>query len=611
MTVRAIEFSGNEHIDGDTLKGRMKTQEAGSFLLIPTPGGAFVQRDIEEDIKHLKSYYYIKGWLDITTGERIFIRDLVFSLDRTEVTVKIHIDEGRRFRTRRISFTGNTVFSEEELRAALDSKTDDYFTPENAYKDAAKIREMYGERAYILAQVEPVPIYALDRPELELQFRITEREEIRIGRILVQGNTRTRFDVVLRELKDFAPGEKFNNRLLTRGINRLHERQYFNPEGPNRGISWRHQEGAEPNVRDVIIEVTEGRSGNVRFAGGYSSAFGILGIIEFQQRNFDLVDFPKSLDDLLAGDAFVGGGQVLNIRYAPSARRQSFVIGFREPYVFGYEFGMGLRGFSIRTTRESWVEEQLGGSLFVDKRLDPFRLELALSGTRREIDDVDFDAPTIVRELEGTSRIVSLTPAIIYDTREGWPVIYGGHLGSLSYEYAGDPLPGDFDFGKTTIRWDTFLSVFSDVSNPRLNHILNLGFTAGHVKARGDSTVPFFERFFAGGRNSIRGFEFRGMGPHEAGDPVGGGAYAFFSAEYSFPLLTEFLRGVAFYDVANLSSDVEGLKHDKWRNTVGFGLWFLIPQVHLPVRLDFGFPLTKRGEDERQTVTFDIAPLFN
>jgi outer membrane protein insertion porin family len=123
--------------------------------------------------------------------------------------------------------------------------------------------------------------------------------------------------------------------------------------------------------------------------------------------------------------------------------------------------------------------------------------------------------------------------------------------------------------------------------------------------------VPVFERFYAGGRDSIRGFDFRRMGPHQDGIPVGGETYVFLSAEYSFPIFVEFLRGAVFYDLANLTPNVEGLFNVQWRHSVGFGLRFLIPQLgNVPVKLDFGWALSSTAEDSEEVVTFDIGSLF-
>ncbi|MBI2930753.1 MAG: outer membrane protein assembly factor BamA [Planctomycetes bacterium] len=607
VTVREILFSGNRSFPDSRLKEFLLTKENSWLLFIPAGTNPFVMRYLEEDLKRIRLFYQLEGWLDIADGDRVFVEDLLFNDDKTEVTIKIHIDEGRRYVIRKIDFRGNQVYGADELRSFITLKVGDEYNERVAGEDIKKIRDKYGERAYIMAEIQSPYTVDLEKHELDLVFEIKENQEIRVGRIMVNGNFKTRMDVILRELRDFTPGDKFNNKLLNRGLLRLRDRGYFEPQG---GIQVRLEQGLETDEQDVIIDVKEGPTGNIRFAGGYSSSFGILGILELTQKNFDVTDLPKSLEDFFGGTAFAGGGQLFSVRLAPSARRQSFTVNFREPYLFGYEYGLGLRGYSIKTEREDWDEGRLGGAVTLDKRIDDFRLELGFNAFRIDIDNVGSAAPATVQSLLGENTIISLTPAVIFDTRDSQMFPSEGVKISLSTEHAGRFLGGDFDFWKTVFDFDTYLTILE--TEDKLKHVLQFHWTVGVAKEIGDSRdVPFFERFYAGGRDSIRGFEFRGMGPHENGDPVGGNAYAFGSVEYSLPLLVEFLRGAVFYDIADLTPEFDDMRHDKWRQTVGFGIRFLIPQLgNVPVALDFGFPLTKQDEDERQTVTFDIGKLF-
>jgi outer membrane protein insertion porin family len=606
VTVRSIEITGNRRFATADLKALMQTKEAGSFLFVPVSGGPFVQFSLEEDLKRLKLAYYREGWLDIAKDDRIFLEDLVFSPDRTIVDIRIHVDEGEKYRIRNITFKGHTVLNDEQMRATLVSKPGDEYTVMNASMDSEKIREMYGERAYILAQVEPITTFIAGARGLDLEFRIVENQEITVGRIIVNGNTKTRFDVILRELKDFAPGEKFNRRLLQNGVQRLRDRQYFDPMA---GFSVRLEEGQDPSQRDVVLDVKEGTTGTIRFAGGYSSSFGILGIIEFQQRNFDIADLPKSLGDVLSGEAFAGGGQIFEAQFAPARTAKSFKVSFREPHVYGHEFGMGVLARQAEALRESWEEQRLEGVLSFDRRLDPFELKLGVHAMRMETDNLEDDAPSTVRELEGVTRIFSLTAGITFDNRDSIVIPTQGHKVALTYEYAGDPLPGDFDFGKVLFDIESYFPTFE--IGPDRRHVINVDLTIGYAHQHGDSIVPYYERFYAGGRGSIRGFDFRGVGPRENGDPIGGNAYAFFSFEYAYPLVGNILWLSTFYDLCNLTLDWNDLYSEKWRNTVGFGIKFVIPQLgNIPVSIDFGFPLTKHPEDDRETVTFDIGRLF-
>jgi len=612
VSVDRIFFTGVTADEGEIRRFMLTKENDRLFGLIPTGKKEFVERNLREDVERIKLYYRLEGWLDIHYGERVFVRDLVFSDDKTSVTVNIHVDEGERYRVRDVRFefdaSSRRVFSEAEMRSWMLTKPGQPYTENNASRDAAKIREKYGEKAYIQAEVAPHTIVSKEGHDLDLVISVKENEKIYVGKLIIEGNHKTREDVIRREFTrtGFVPGEEFNNRKMILAGRRLQDRGWIEPGG----IQTRTQEGETPQERDVVIDLREGQTGTVRFAAGYSSSFGILGILEFTQRNFDLADLPSSLEDLFGGTGFAGGGQFLRIRLAPAARRQTYSVDFKEPYVFGYDFGLGVRGYGTNTLRESYDDRRLGATVVFDKRYDPLALQLALNGYRVELDNVDVDAPPAVQELVGEHDVFSITPAIVWDTRDSFIFPTEGLRASLSLEYAGQVLPGDFDFNKLTFETEGHVTLLETESH--LKHVGSFQFTFGWVhSSRTAERVPLIERFYAGGRDSIRGFDFRGMGPHQAGDPVGGEAYVLGTLEYSYPLFVEFLRGAFFWDIANLSSQFEFLAHDKWRNTVGFGIRFLIPQLgNIPVKLDFGFPLTKEDEDERQTVTFDIGALF-
>jgi outer membrane protein assembly complex protein YaeT len=608
VRVRDIIIHGIPEEDAADVRRILVSRDRSTLFGLVTVGSEpFVQHFLEEDLKRIRFYFFQQGWLDIYNGERVFLEDLVFTRDKTQVDIILRADRGRRYKLRQVTFAGNTVFTAEQLQAALLSKPGTDYSDDNAARDIGRIRDLYGERAYIMAEVDAKYVVSADAPEVSLAFTIVENQEVTIGRIVIQGNTKTRYDVILRELRDFTPGDKFNNRKLLRGVAALRDKGYFEPGA---GVLWRHEPGLAPNERDVIIDVKEGTTGNIRFAGGFSSSFGILGILEFTQRNFDITDLPKSVEDLFSGDAFAGGGQVFRIRAAPAARRQQFLVEFREPYVFGYEFGAGARGIRMDTVRRSWEEERGELSFSVDKRLDPFRLELRWDLSQIEIKDIDLDAPSDAFDVTGLNRIYSVVPGIAFDTRNSVMFPSEGVRVSLAYEYAGGPLGGDWDFGKLLFGTEVHFTLHE--TEERLKHVLTFEFrfNAAEPFRRADE-IPIFERFYAGGRDSIRGFEFRGVGPHELDEPIGGSALVQGSIEYSFPLLVETLRGAFFYDIANLARELNELDRDKFRNSIGFGIRFIIPQLgNIPVALDFGFPLTREDFDERQTVTFDIGKLF-
>jgi len=614
VTIDAILFTGNVTVDQSELRRFLLSKENDRlFGVILTSKNPFIERNIREDIDRVKLYYRLEGWLDIQHGNNIFLEDLEFSPDKTRVTVKIHINEGERYKIRSVRFefdaTSRRIFPEGEMTPWLVSKPGEPYTENNANKDVSKIREKYGERAYIQAEINHNEIVDQFKRELDLVYSVKENDKIYVGRIIIDGNTKTREDVIRREFTrtGFLPGEEYNSSNLLRAQQRIKDRQLVDAQGP--GLQIRTQDTDDPQTRDVIIDVKEGQTGTIRFAAGYSSSFGITGLLEFTQRNFDIADLPTSFDDLLSGTGFAGGGQFLRLRVAPSARRQSYTADFREPYVFGYEFGMGVRLYDINTLWESYDERRLGAAITVDKRFDPFTAQLTLDMYQIDIRNIEFGAPVAVEELRGTNSVFSLTPALILDTRDSFVLPTSGYKLLISEQYTGQILPGSFDYNKFTFEAEGHVTLMETESH--LKHVLSMQLTFGYGSGvRQTPDVPIFDRFYAGGRDRPRGFNFRGMGPHERGDPVGGDALVLGTVEYSYPIFVEFLRGAVFYDIANLTPDIYDLRHDKWRNVVGFGIRFFIPQLgNIPVKLDFGFPLTKRREDDRQTVTFDIGTL--
>jgi len=131
------------------------------------------------------------------------------------------------------------------------------------------------------------------------------------------------------------------------------------------------------------------------------------------------------------------------------------------------------------------------------------------------------------------------------------------------------------------------------------------------VKARvGDilSDAPIFERFFAGGQGSIRGFEFRGVGPRQGDTALGGNFLALASAEYQFPIFEKNLSGVLFLDTGTVEKKIS---LSTWRAAVGFGVRFTVPFFGpIPFALDFGFPISKDGDDQTQVFSFSIGTSF-
>jgi outer membrane protein insertion porin family len=614
VEVDEIRFTGNPTLDTDDLLDIMGTKESGLLS-----SGPFVERKLLLDLERIKLYYWLEGWQDIYSGDRVFIEGLDFSPDRSEVVIRIHIKEPARYHVKSIRVEGNTIFPTEKVMSWIKLQPGEPASERKIGEDLKTIEARYAEQAYIMARInhEWVQETPEEAGKLALRIVIEEGKKIVTGRVDIVNNSKTKDEVLRREFRDFGPGEYYNQDTLERGINRLYDMQYF-----TRGAIKFHDEphkderGVEADdIRDVKIEVEEGKTGDLRLLGGFSSAFGFLGSVVVTQRNFDIADTPDSIGEIFDGDAFVGAGQVFRLRLTPAQRRQSYSIEFREPYLFGEPVGMTVRGYDVTTLRRSWDEERRGGELIFDKRWDDLVVELGLSAYEVDISDVKSSAPSLVRRIEGLSSVVSITPGIRYDTRDSAMMPTEGLLASTSFELAGAILPGGYDFYKWNAAAEYFHTIYEAEERKRQSRYVVSGrLNLGYGQPYGESDeLPIFERYFAGGTSSMRGYKYRGMGPHEGDDPIGGKVLILAGVEYSMPFLVDMLRVAAFYDVGTLANTVSELGSDegRFRHVAGFGFRVMIPFLgNAPLALDFGFPLNEVDGDEEQMITFDVGKFF-
>jgi outer membrane protein insertion porin family len=537
------------------------------------------------------------------------------------VDIHIQIEETPLYRIGEIVVEGNKVLSTEQILSKVRLKPGDPCRDITLMEDLREIRNLYAERSYILATVDSRWEAMAEPHTMRLRLRIEERDPAVVGFVEFRAvrrrddgtvepvlQRRTRDDVLRRELRSFAPGEPFDGTALDRGIQRLRDTGWFEPD-----ISYDITPGRIEGTRDVTIYVQERQTGTFRLLGGYSSAFGIVGVLEFTQQNFDIARLPRSLDELVRGEAFVGGGQYFNIRFMPGQRREQFSVAFREPYIFGLDYGGGFSFFRTLTNRESWDESTLGGGVFLDRRWGDLRVALNAQAESLDIENVDADAPAIVRRLEGNNTTIQIGPSVRYDARDSVQLATEGFLVEGQLWLSSQAIGSDFNFWKARIEYEHLFPVYEPEERNRMRrHVLSVRGTLGLADTfAGDDSVPFFERFFAGGRGSMRGFAFRGMGPHEGDDPTGGQMLVLGSIEYSLPLYEDFLRLAVFTDVGNLAGKIRELGEDKWRVTVGVGLRALVPFLsQTPVALDFGFALVREDFDDEQIITFDIGRLF-
>ncbi|HET6202368.1 MAG TPA: BamA/TamA family outer membrane protein [Planctomycetota bacterium] len=614
---------------GKSLRGAMQLR--GAWFLFR--GSEFKERVLREDLIAIRRLYRAEGYRDAV----VEVRDLHFSEDRTEVTVELLVEEGPRYVVASVAIEGNRAFPREELEPLLRLKPGMPLTYEAVRGDLFALTRFYGERGYPRHPSirdgfridEPEELYGEETARVALTYRIREGERTRLRAIEILGNTSTLDPVIRRELTVF-PGDWVNTTELTRSIAQLDGLRYFTDEAGLPATSYRYVETGESGWKDLRIEVQEGQTGNFLFGGGVSSVDGAFVSVSLLKRNADLFALPSSLgsalSEIVEGKAFHGGGQDVQLELAPGTRLSLYRLHFHEPDLFGdhvertsltLDLYKRLRGFG------GLYGEARQGLLAAFGRnfTRQTALEVGLKSEQVDVTNVDPAAPKPLFEQEelGLSGLRSAYVDFVH-SRLDIPVDpTEGYLVRARYEHAGGPIGGDFDFRKVFLTGRGYVRVAEDERGRArvLSGVVRLAWAEGFGETE---TVPYTERLFAGGPGTIRGFDFRGVGPKFNGEPYGGEAMYLGSAEYRFPVYStavsgrleevELVRGRLFLDAGTLRKHFRN-SFEEWRAAGGVGVLIRLPIApQLPITLDFGVPLHRERTDDTQVFTFSIGNFF-
>ncbi len=601
VTIRSINFFGNKTFTKGTLLDPIKTQESALFS-----SQYFDEESFQEDLLLMRNYYRSEGFLDV----RLHLRDIMYSTDRTEMDINIVVEEGERYTVDAITFEGNKLFTLKEIETRTNLRFGSFFRQNDMLEDKSKIEKLYGENGFLDIKVQPlVTITDVKKTSVNIHYKIQEGTKTYIRKIEIKGNSLTQDNVIRREVL-INPGEQFHLGKLEESQSRIRRLNYFET------IKVDFMDTDEPNWKDLLVSVEEGRTGNLRFAAGITSDLGAVGEISFTKRNFDIAGWPNSWSEFFSGDSFTGAGQTFDSFVQIGKNLMRFRAAFTEPYLFGTDWSLGIEAYSMAYGYESYDEERIGSQISIGRRLTrdiEAKVTYKIEGVGIvEVEDV---APRDVFAVKGHSLLSTLTFDITLDTRDDFILATRGYIFGISYETAGVFLGGDYDFSKFHVRTAWFNSIYTNSSGYK--HVLSLGLKLDFATAHSPSEkVPIFERYFAGGSSSLRGFAYRGVSPREnypgrADDPIGGNFMLLGTVEYSIPIYEDVIRVVVFTDFGSVVKSVNTTIFDTMRASVGFGFRVKIPFFGpRPFAFDFGFPLMKEDGDDTRVFSFSFGKPF-
>ena len=616
LLIKRIGFEGNKAFSSGDLKDQIATKEEWLFSFITNRG--VLDRDmLTNDVAMLSQHYNDNGYVEHKVDDPVILR----ARDGLEVVFRIH--EGPQYRVGKVEIGGDLIEDGRQMLKSVKLTTGQIFRGSRLREDITTLSEMYSNKGFAFVQVDPVTNIDQTQKNVSVALVITKGPPVYFNRVLVAGNTKTRDKVVRREMQA-GEQELFSGTKITQSRNALQRSGYFED------VQVTTKKTGQPDTVDVLVDVKEGPTGTFQIGGGYSSGDGFLFNANISEKNL------------------LGRGQGVNANFSLGSSRQDFILNINDPYFLDSKAGVGLDGFKTKREYTDFDERKVGFGINTSYPLKDFRMpffgrprsernlgsdELASNATptmwdymrggvsydltHENIDGVSDSASESIKSEAGKSLTSSVTPGLSYDSRDHFFAPTEGIKSAFSIKMAG--LGGDTRFIKSDVsgRWHYPL-----LKDPKWggNWVLALGGQVGYgvglaERDNGTKDLPLFERYFLGGINSVRGFAERSLGtraPSKCDDDglncrstevIGGQKALVLNSEILFPVMEQYgVRGVAFFDMGNAFED---FSFGELRKSVGAGVRWMSPFG--PLRVELGFPLNKKPDDETSVLGFSIG----
>ena len=595
VKIKSVKFAGNEKLKSKALKKTLKTKTT-SFFIFPA---YYTQKKIDTDVAKLREVYDKRGFLNASVEA-----EPGFNSKKNKAKVVYKIYEGPVFTIDDITLAGNSHFQTPELEAILKNKTALPYSRFRTDADAKRIKAHYNEKGYIDTAVTPTMTYVSENT-VAVRFDVNEGQQFRIGKIDITGNHETQDKVVRRMLDeyDFQPGNLYNANIAqgdgTGYLEKLIQRQTLMKSATVT------PSGKTPGQRDATVNVLEGQTGSIMLGAGLASDSGVIGQFVYEQRNFNIKDKPKNFKEFITGQAYKGAGQTLRVVLQPGTEVSEYSVSFTEPYLHNKPISLDIVGSSWERDRESYAEQRTKGFVGLEKRYkNKWRRSLGWRLENVDVGDLDPDAPQEVIDDKGSNLLAGMKMGVAKDMTDDRYYPTSGYIFRTDYEQ----VAGDHTFGILSGSVTKYKSLTEDLAE-RKTVLATKVFAATTV---GDA--PVFEKFYAGGSRSIRGFEYRGVSTRglqtgvanpEKNDPIGSNWLFLANAEVAVPLASDNFSALFFVDSGAIDSG-------NYRAAVGTGLQIMLPQWFgpVPMRFELAMPVMKDSDDDTQIFSFSVGALF-
>ncbi|WP_092210533.1 outer membrane protein assembly factor BamA [Desulfoluna spongiiphila] len=560
--IKEIAVEGNDFFSDKKIRKMIKTKKKGFFSWL-TSSGTLEMADLNVDMAVINAEYQKSGFIDCR------IADPVVEYKGKWIYITVKIDEGIRYALGRVDVDGDILDTKEALLERLTVEEDEFLNREKVQNDVVALTDTYSDEGYARASVVPDIRRNREEKVADVTYRVSKGNLVYFDKIIITGNSVTRDKVIRRQLKVYEQ-ELYRGVRLKESVRNLYRLEYFGD------IKVNTLDTTDPDKVNLSIDVKEKPTGTFTFGMGYSSEDKLFGTTSISKRN--LFGRDQSID--------------LKAQFGGTGNKYSLI--FVEPWLFDIPLYSKYELKNWDDEYTSYDKETVGGGLTLGYPVfDYTRAYVSYTFEKNTIDDIDPTASDQIKEMEGENTLSSAAFSLNYDSRDRRynAQTTRGFNHTLRVEHTGGPLGGDISYSKYTAESSWFFPVLWKL-------VGMLHGEGGIVHENSDGFLPDYKKFYLGGINSLRGFDFEDVHlEDEDGKSIGGEKYVQFNAELIAPLFgVDGLVALIFTDAGNVYEENGNIDLSSLRQTYGFGFRWYSPIG--PIRFERGYILDPEpGED--------------
>ncbi len=597
--IQQINIVGNQAFKEKELLKQFTSTTPG-WLTWYTKNDQYSKTRLAGDIEALRSFYLNRGYLEFNVDST----QVSISPDKQGIYITVNVTEGPQYKVSDVKLAGQTLVPEAELKKLITIKPGEVFARDRLTETTKAIGDRLGNDGYAFANVNAVPELDKDKRTVAFTLFVDPGRRVYVNRVNVAGNTKTRDEVVRREVRQME-GAYYDAAKINLSRDRLNRLGYFNEVN----IETPAVQGTTDQV-DVNVGVTEKSTGSIMLGAGFSSSEGVV------------------LSGSVSQNNVFGTGNRLSAQVNSGSVNTVYALSYTNPYytIDGVSLGYDLYRRDVDATSLSNVGAYKTSTYGAGVRFGlPINERDFISfGLTYEQTSVTTyaDSPTqytlFVKDFGSDNDTVRLDTSWARDTRNSYLFPTKGLMQRVAAE-VGTP-GGSLQYYKLSLQHQQYFPLSKSFT-------LMLNGELGYGKGYGNTTtLPFFKNFYAGGNSSVRGFKTGTLGPKDInGDALGGNERIVGNAELFFPLPglkdDQSLRMSAFVDAGATfgpynTDTTTGLYDGKYssfsfgdlRYSAGIAVLWVSPLG--PLKFSLAQPLVKKTGDKSEVFQFTLGNTF-